>query len=65
MEIEEIVRAHPKVEQHVYIIGSTRPETLLWIIDDSGTDSPFKTVEDIRASSGSGISLTSYRSTAL
>lgn len=48
MEIEEIVRALPKVEQHVHIRGSTRPETLLWIIDDSGTDSPFKTVEDIR-----------------
>jgi len=29
MEIEEIVRALPKVEQHVHMIGSTRPETLL------------------------------------
>ncbi len=48
METEKIIRALPKVEQHVHIIGSTRPETLLWIINDSGAESPFETVEDIR-----------------
>jgi adenosine deaminase len=30
MDDEAVIRALPKVEQHVHIVGSTRPETLLW-----------------------------------
>ncbi len=31
MGIEKLIRALPKAEQHVHIVGSTRPETLLWL----------------------------------
>jgi adenosine deaminase len=48
VNIEQLIRALPKVEQHVHIVGSTRPETLLWLMEEGGLDKPFKTVEDIR-----------------
>ena len=47
MSIEALIRALPKVEQHIHIVGSTRPETLLWLSKESGTDKPFKTVKDV------------------
>jgi adenosine deaminase len=46
MEIEQLIKKLPKVEQHVHIVGSTRPETLLWLAEDGGLDKPFKTPRD-------------------
>jgi len=46
MEIERLIKKLPKVEQHVHIVGSTRPETLLWLAEESGLDEPFKTLGD-------------------
>jgi adenosine deaminase len=46
MEVEQLIRKLPKVEQHVHIVGSTRPETLLWLAEDGGLDKPFKTPRD-------------------
>lgn len=47
--MERLIRALPKVEQHVHIVGSTRPETLLWLIEQSNVERPFKTIGDVRA----------------
>ncbi len=49
MDTEEIIRRLPKLEQHVHIVGSTKPETLLSIIEDSGAETKFKSIEDIRS----------------
>ncbi len=46
MNVEELVKALPKAEQHVHIVGSTRPETLLWLAEESGRKKPFETVEE-------------------
>ena len=48
LEAEKAIRALPKVEQHVHIIGSTRPETLMWLFDEGGLRKPFKTAEGAR-----------------
>jgi len=48
MNVEGLIRALPKVEQHVHIVGSTRPETLLWLVEEAGIEKPFKTVEEVR-----------------
>lgn len=48
MDTEGLIRALPKVEQHVHIVGSTRPETLLWLMEKSDSK-PFKTVSDVRS----------------
>ena len=48
MNPSAIIRALPKLEQHIHIIGSTQPETLLWLIQDSGVKSDLKTTEDIK-----------------
>jgi adenosine deaminase len=46
LDVEQIIRKLPKIEQHVHIIGSTRPETLLWLAEEGGLDKPFKTPKD-------------------
>ncbi len=48
MEIEQLIRKLPKAEQHIHIVGSTRPETLLWLAEDGGLDKPFKTSKDVQ-----------------
>jgi adenosine deaminase len=48
MEVDGLIRALPKVEQHVHIVGSTRPETLLWLAEEGGLEKPFKTLKDAR-----------------
>jgi len=48
LDIETIIRALPKVEQHIHIVGSMRPETLLWLLKEGELKKPFKTVRDIR-----------------
>ena len=47
MSVEEAIKALPKLEQHVHIVGSIRPETFLWLVEDSGLDLPYETVEDL------------------
>jgi len=47
MSVEEILRALPKIEQHVHIVGSTRPEMLLWLIQNSEKDLPYRNLEDL------------------
>jgi adenosine deaminase len=48
MDAEELIRVLPKVEQHVHIVGSTRPETLLWLMDEGDIESTFRNVDDVR-----------------
>jgi adenosine deaminase len=48
MDTEAIIKALPKLEQHVHIVGSTKPETLLWILEDTGADSDLETIEDVQ-----------------
>jgi adenosine deaminase len=48
MDVDELIRALPKVEQHVHIVGSTKPETLLWLAKEGRIEEPFKTLKDVR-----------------
>lgn len=48
MDILETIRALPKAEQHIHLVGSTRPETLLWLAGEGGLDVPFETVDEVR-----------------
>jgi adenosine deaminase len=47
MQTVDIVKALPKVEQHVHILGSITPATLLKVIEETGIDAPYSSVEDI------------------
>ena len=47
MSVEKIIRALPKIEQHVHIVGSARPKTLLWLIQNSEKDLPYRNLEDL------------------
>jgi len=40
LKAEEIIRALPKAELHVHLIGSIRPETLLSIVEEEGLEPP-------------------------
>jgi len=46
MDTLELIRALPKAEQHIHIVGATRPETLLWLMEESG-DSRFESLEEV------------------
>jgi adenosine deaminase len=48
MDVVGFIKALPKVEQHVHIVGSIRPETLLWLAEKGGLEKPFKTLKDAR-----------------
>ena len=48
MEVEQQIRKLPKAEQHIHIVGSTRPQTLLWLAEDGDLDKPFKTSTDVQ-----------------
>lgn len=47
MSVEETIKSLPKVEQHVHIVGSVQPDTLLWLIKQSESTLPYNTIEDI------------------
>jgi adenosine deaminase len=47
MSALELVKALPKVEQHVHIVGSVRPETLFWLAEQADANMPFETVEEV------------------
>jgi adenosine deaminase len=49
MDTTDLIKALPKAEQHVHIVGSTRPETLLWLAEEGGLEKPFKTLKDARS----------------
>ena len=48
MDTLETIRALPKAEQHIHLVGSTQPETVLWLAEQGGVDVPFETVEEVR-----------------
>ena len=48
VDIEDLLKVLPKAEQHVHIVGSTKPETLLWLMEKS-ENKPFKTIEDVHS----------------
>jgi adenosine deaminase len=48
MDTLDTIRALPKAEQHIHLVGSTQPETLLWLADQGGLEVPFETVEEVR-----------------
>jgi adenosine deaminase len=48
VDVEALIKALPKIEQHVHIVGSTRPETVLWLLKEGGLNKPFETVRDVR-----------------
>jgi len=48
MNVKALIRALPKAEQHVHIVGSIRPETLLWFAEEGRLEKPFKTFKDVR-----------------
>ncbi len=48
MDSEALIRALPKVEQHVHIVGSVRPEALLWLQKEGRLEKPFESVEEVR-----------------
>jgi adenosine deaminase len=49
MDTEEIIKRLPKLEQHIHIVGSTKPETLLAIIEDNGVKMPFKNIDEVKS----------------
>ena len=47
MNTLEAIRALPKIELHIHILGSIRPETLLSIIETDRVKAPYTSVEQI------------------
>lgn len=47
MDTLDAIRALPKVELHIHILGSIRPETLLSIIESDGIKAPYTSEEEI------------------
>jgi adenosine deaminase len=43
-----IINSLPKTEHHIHLVGSIRPETLLWVADESGLDSQWDSVDEVR-----------------
>jgi adenosine deaminase len=46
VDTEPLTKALPKVDQHVHIVGSTRPETLLWLAQEGDLKEPFRSVDE-------------------
>lgn len=44
-----IINQLPKVEHHIHLVGSIRPETLLWVADNSGLDNQWDSIEEVEA----------------
>jgi len=42
-----VINSLPKAEHHIHLVGSIRPETLLWVADESGLGSQWDTVEEV------------------
>ncbi len=50
MELIDAIKALPKAEHHVHLLGSIKPATLMKAITDTGVDSPYDSIEDIERS---------------
>ena len=48
MEVERLIRALPKIEQHIHIVGSITPKTLLWLAQKSDAGQSFNRTQEIR-----------------
>lgn len=44
-----VINSLPKAEHHIHLVGSIRPETLLWVADESGLGSQWDSVEEVRS----------------
>ena len=42
-----MIKALPKAEQHIHIVGAIRPATLLWLSEEK-EESPFESLDDVR-----------------
>ncbi|MHA1907382.1 MAG: adenosine deaminase [Candidatus Thorarchaeota archaeon] len=47
MELVEAIKALPKAEHHVHLLGSIQPRTLMKAITETGVKSPYESIEDI------------------
>lgn len=43
-----IINQLPKAEHHIHLVGSIRPETLLWVADESGLDNQWESIDGVR-----------------
>ena len=43
-----IINSLPKAEHHIHLVGSIRPETLLWVADESGLGNQWDSVDEVR-----------------
>ena len=49
-QARELIEKLPKVEHHIHIVGSIRPETLSWLVSENDTDSVhLKDLENVKA----------------
>ncbi|MDF1538419.1 MAG: adenosine deaminase [Candidatus Thorarchaeota archaeon] len=47
MELEDAIKALPKAEHHVHLLGAIKPSTLMRAITETGIDSPYESIDDI------------------
>ena len=43
-----VINKLPKVEQHIHLLGSIRPETLMWVADNSGLENRWDSVDEVK-----------------
>ncbi len=47
MDLVDAIKALPKVEHHVHLLGAIRPSTLMRAITETGIDSPYESINDV------------------
>ncbi|MBS3795985.1 MAG: adenosine deaminase [Candidatus Thorarchaeota archaeon] len=48
MEIPDVIRALPKAELHIHLLGSVRPKTLVELVKAEGIHTPYDSQEEMR-----------------